>query len=57
MTQQQYLINRKLNLIDFSDTLRNISQACKQMGVSRQHYYDIKKTIREEGVQGLVSKT
>lgn len=57
MTQQQYLINRKLNLVEFADTIRNISEACKQMGVSRQHYYDIKKAIREDGVQGLLEKS
>ena len=57
MTQQQYLINRKLNLVEFADTIRNISQACKQMGVSRQHYYDIKKAIQEDGVEGLKEKT
>ena len=57
MTQDQYLINRKLNLVEFSDTLRNISQACKQMGVSRQHYYDIKKAIKEDGIQGLMAKS
>ena len=57
MTQQQYLINRKLNLVEFADTLKNISLACKKMGVSRQHYYDIKKAIQEEGLQGLMEKS
>lgn len=57
MTQEQYLINRKLNIVEFADTLRNISEACKQMGVSRQHYYDIKRAIKEDGIQGLVEKS
>jgi transposase InsO family protein len=57
MTQQQYLINRKLNIIEFADTLKNISSACKRLGVSRQHYYDIKKAIAEEGVEGLMEKS
>ena len=57
MTQQQYLINRKLNIVDFADTLKNISKACKRLGVSRQHYYDIKKAIEDEGVDGLVEKS
>lgn len=57
MTQQQYLINRKLNIVEFADTLKNISKACKRLGVSRQHYYDIKKAIEDEGVQGLVEKS
>ena len=47
MTQQEYLIKRKLNLVEFAETIRNISKACKNMGVSRQHYYDIKNALKE----------
>ena len=57
MTQQQYLINRKLNIVEFADTLKNITKACKRLGVSRQHYYDIKTAIEEDGVQGLIEKS
>ena len=57
MTQQQYLINRKLNIVEFADTMKNITKACKRLGVSRQHYYDIKKAIEEEGIQGLMEKS
>lgn len=57
MTHQQYLINRKLNIVEFADTLKNISMACKKLGVSRQHYYDIKKAIEEDGIEGLVEKS
>lgn len=57
MTQQQYLINRKLNIVEFADTLKNITKACKRLGVSRQHYYDIKKAIEEDGVEALVEKS
>jgi len=37
-------------------TLGNISDACRKMGVSRQHYYDIKRAIEEEGLEGLLEK-
>ena len=57
MTQQQYLINRKLNIVEFADTMKNITKACKRLGVSRQHYYDIKKALEEEGLEGLVEKS
>ena len=56
MTQQQYIINRKLNIIDLSEQLGNISEACRRLGVSRSHYYDIKTTLQEEGVSGLLEK-
>ena len=57
MTQQQYIINRKLSIIDLGRTLGNISDACRKLGVSRQHYYDIKKAIDEEGLEGLLEKS
>ena len=57
MTQQQYIINRKLSILDLGRTLGNISDACRKLGVSRQHYYDIKKVINEEGLDGLLEKS
>lgn len=57
MTEKQYLISRKLNVVDFADQMKNISEACRRLGVSRQHYYDIKNTLAEEGVEGLMEKS
>ena len=57
MTQQQYIINRKMNILELGETLGNISLACRRLGVSRQHYYDIKKAIDQEGLEGLLEKS
>jgi transposase InsO family protein len=38
-------------------TLGNISEACRKLGVSRQHYYDIKTAIEEDGLEGLLEKS
>lgn len=57
MTQQQYIINRKVNIVEFARTLGNISEACRNLGVSRQHYYDIKTAINEDGIEGLLEKS
>jgi len=57
MTQRQYIINRKLNILELGATLGNISAACRKLGVSRQHYYDIREAIKEEGLEGLMEKT
>jgi transposase InsO family protein len=57
MTQRQYIINRKLNILELGKTLGNISEACRRLGVSRQHYYDIKDAIQEEGIEGLLEKS
>jgi hypothetical protein len=47
MTTQENLIKRKQSLLELAEYLQNISQACKINGVSRQHFYDIKKTYEE----------
>jgi molybdenum-dependent DNA-binding transcriptional regulator ModE len=57
MTQRQYIINRKLNILDLGRTLGNISEACRKLGVSRQHYYDIRKALNEDGLEALMEKT
>lgn len=57
MTQQQYIISRKLSLLELGQTLGNITDACRKLGVSRQHYYDIKQAIEEEGLEGLFEKS
>ena len=45
MTTQDKLISRKPTLIELAEFLKNVSQACKIHGVSRQHFYDIKKSL------------
>lgn len=34
MTQQQYIISRKVNIVELANTLGNISEACR-----RSYYY------------------
>ena len=57
MTQAQYIINRKMNIVELAEKLGNISDACRNLGVSRQHYYDIKTAIQEDGLDGLLEKS
>ena len=57
MTQRQYIIIRKVNILELGKTLGNISDACRKLGVSRQHYYDIKQAIEEDGLEGLLEKS
>lgn len=57
MTQSQYIIRRKMNVVELAQTLGNISEACRNLGVSRQHYYDIKTAIVEDGIEGLLEKS
>jgi len=57
MTTQEKLVKRKLSIIELAEFLKNVSQACKINGVSRQHFYDIKKAFDEHGIEGLKEKT
>jgi transposase InsO family protein len=57
MTHRQYIIRRKLNIVELGQTLNSVSDACRKLGISRQHYYDIKKAIEEEGLDGLLEKS
>ena len=57
MTTQEKLVRNKLSLLELAEYLKNVSQACKINGVSRQHFYDIKKAYEEHGIEGLKEKT
>ena len=57
MTQQQYIIDRKLNILELGEKLGNISEACRKLGVSRQHFYDIKSAVQENGIEGLLEQS
>jgi len=52
MTTQEKLVKRKLSIIELADFLKNVSQACRINGVSRQHFYDIKKAYDDHGCIG-----
>lgn len=56
MTQNQYIIQRKVGLFELGKALNNISEACRKIGTSRQHYYDIKNILEQEGIEGLTEK-
>ena len=58
MTIQEKLVRRKLSIIELAEFLKNVSQACRINGVSRQHFYDIRKNGEKCGKkwgQGLFS--
>jgi transposase InsO family protein/transposase len=54
---EKNLRRRKVNILELGEKLGNISEACRKLGVSRQHFYDIKATIQEEGIDGLIEKS
>jgi transposase InsO family protein len=57
MTQQQKLIRAKMSLLELAEYLKNVSEACRVMGVSRQHFYDIKQAYEQGGIEALKEKS
>ncbi len=53
MTESRKLVRAKLSLRGLGDLLNNVSRACWVVGVSRQHFHDIKSTQEEGGIDAL----
>jgi transposase InsO family protein len=57
MTTQQKLVSQKLSLLELGEYLKNVSEACRINGCSRQHFYDIKQAYESQGLEGLKEKS
>ena len=57
MTTQEKIAKSKLSILELAEYLKNVSQVCRINGVSRQHFYDIKKAYDDHGIEGLKDKT
>jgi transposase InsO family protein len=53
MTQAEKIVRAKMSLLELAEYLKNVSQACRMNGVSRQHFYDIKRAYDEGGMEAL----
>ncbi len=56
MTAKEKVAHRKLSMLQLAEKLRNVSEACRIMGYSRQQFYEIKRSFQEEGFDGLLDK-
>ena len=57
MTRPEKLVRAKMSLLELGEYLKNVSQACRVMGVSRQHFYDIKSAYEDGGLEALREKS
>ncbi|KAB2847472.1 MAG: transposase [Hyphomicrobiaceae bacterium] len=53
MTHDDVLFGYRLRLFTLAEELGNISEACRQMGVSRSVYYDWRPKLERYGLDGL----
>ena len=56
MTKDSKLARNKKSILELAEYLKNVSEACRVMGVSRQHFYDIKNAYADGGLEALMEK-
>jgi len=52
----QSIIKHKMGLLNLAEELRNVSQACRVMGVSRDTFYRVKEAKENGGLEALLHK-
>ncbi len=57
MTTSEKLVRNKMSLLELAEHLKNVSEACRLTGVSRQHFYDIRQAHAEGGLEALKEKS
>lgn len=45
---------RRLGLLRLAESLGNVSEACRRMGVTRKQYYHYKNRYQTQGFSGLI---
>jgi ACT domain-containing protein len=53
MKAENKIIQHKLSVLQLAEALGNITQACKQRGVSRTQFYEYKRRFQTHGMEGL----
>jgi len=57
VTTEEKLIRSKMSLLDLAAYLKNVSEACRVMGCSRDTFYRVKKAYDEGGLEALKEKS
>lgn len=56
MTTRDKIARRKLSLLELANEMSNVSKACRNMGYSRQQFYEIRRNYQIYGAQGPVDR-
>ena len=57
MTTEEKLIKNKLGLLELAAYLKNVSEACRVMGYSRDTFYRVQRAYEQGGIEALKEKT
>jgi transposase InsO family protein len=53
MEAELRVAHQKLSVLQLAESLRNVSEACRQRGVSRTQFYEYKRRFQTHGMEGL----
>lgn len=53
MEAELRVAHQKLSVLQLAESLRNVSEACRQRGVSRTQFYEYKRRFQTHGIEGL----
>ena len=53
MTAEEKVARHKLSVLELAEALCNVSEACRQRGVSRTQFYEYKRRFQTHGLEGL----
>jgi transposase-like protein len=52
-TSERKLAENRVKMLQFAETLGNVTEACRKLGVSRTQFYEYKKRFEQHGIDGL----
>lgn len=53
MSAEEKIARQRLSVLQLAETLNNVSEACRQRGVSRTQFYEYKRRFQTHGMEGL----
>lgn len=53
MKAEDKIVHQRLSVLQLAERLGNVSDACRQRGVSRTQYYEYKRRFQTHGLEGL----
>lgn len=53
MTAEEKLAHQRLSVLQLAEMLGNVTEACRQCGISRTQFYEYKRRFQTHGLEGL----
>src|SRR5215216_5238884 len=53
MKAEEKLAHQRLSVLELSEALGNVSEACRRRGISRTQFYEYKRRFQTHGIEGL----